>query len=451
VIEVPGQPLAERILRAAVAGDAPAQQLLLFGPAGSGKRRAALDAAWALMDPAGEHPRTAEALDLTEVEAVGQQILLRDLEAALAQIASRPTVMARRVMIVHGAERLREQEGAPRLLKTLEEPPPLSHIVLVSDSPADLLDTLRSRCLPVPFRAAGWRATAEAGGPFELAMRAIGVELALAALADGATSPGRLVRELQGRMEAAADANPSAELEALRVEAAALDGRRGGRTAAKRAEDQEKRERRRMVTDGWTLVLDSAAATAADALAVAVGAEAAPAKKKTRRGSRGGRNRKKKPAAATTAADGGETEAEGNTAADSDASEPAAPRIHVPDLELGDDTPKPARKRTPKPKPSAAEGDEEGAEQIAAAIAVAQDGDDAEPAPAKKKTRRGSRGGRNRKKPAAAGAAATGAAAAENGAEPAASAAEPQTSSNGGEPASDEYVPMSEWLDDLDA
>jgi DNA polymerase-3 subunit delta' len=275
VIEVPGQPLAERILRAAVAGDAPAQQLLLFGPAGTGKRRAALDAAWALMDPAAEHPRTAEALDLTEVEAVGQQILLRDLEAALAQIASRPTVMARRVMIVHGAERLREQEGAPRLLKTLEEPPPLSHIVLVSDSPADLLDTIRSRCLPVPFRAAGWRATAEAGGPFELAMRAIGVELALAALADGATSPGRLVRELQGRMEAAADANPSAELEALRVEAAALDGRRGGRTAAKRAEDQEKRERRRMVTDGWTLVLDSAAATAADALAVAVGAEAA--------------------------------------------------------------------------------------------------------------------------------------------------------------------------------
>ena len=123
-----------------------------------GKRKAALDAAWALMDPESAHRRTDQALDLTVVEAVGQQILLRDLEGALAEIASRPMVMARRVMIVQGAERLREQEGAPRLLKTLEEPPPLSHIVLVSDSPADLLDTLRSRCLPVPSRRA-------AGGP----------------------------------------------------------------------------------------------------------------------------------------------------------------------------------------------------------------------------------------------------------------------------------------------
>ena len=275
MIELPDQPLAQRILRAAVAAESPAHQLLLFGPPGTGKRRAALEVAWALMDPAGEHRHTAEALDLTVVEAVGQQILLRDLEAALTQIASRPTVMARRVMIVQGAERLREQEGAPRLLKTLEEPPPLSHIVLVSDSPADLLDTIRSRCLPVPFRAAGWRTRAEAGGPFEHAMRAIGVELALAALAGEAPSPGRLVRELQGRMESAADANPSGALEALRAEAAELDGKRGGRTAAKRAEDQEKRERRRMVTDGWTLVLDSAAATAADALAVAIGAEGA--------------------------------------------------------------------------------------------------------------------------------------------------------------------------------
>jgi DNA polymerase-3 subunit delta' len=275
VIDVPGQPLAQKVLRAAVAGDAPAQQLLLFGPAGTGKRTAAHDAAWALMDPGGTHRHTGQALDLTLVQAAGQQILLRDLEAGLAEIASRPSVLARRVMIVLGAERLREQEGAPRLLKTLEEPPPRSHIILVSDHPADLLDTIRSRCLPVPFRAAGWRATAEAGGPFELAMRAIGVELALAALAGRASSPGALVRQLQGQMEAEALAHPSDDLEALRADAEALDGKRGGRTAAKRAEDQMKREVRRKVTDGWTLVLDSAAATASDALAVAVGAEGA--------------------------------------------------------------------------------------------------------------------------------------------------------------------------------
>ena len=161
--------------------------------------------------------------------------------------------------------------------------------------------------------------------------------------------------------------------------------------------------------------------------AVADAAEAPPVKKKTRRGSRGGRNRKKKPAAASDT-----TEPEETPTAEAP---PAAPRIHVPDADLEEKPP--ARKRTPKPMPSAEEGEGEAVEQVAAAVAAEMDG--AEAAPAKKKTRRGSRGGRNRKKPAAA--------TADNGGEPTAAV----VSGNGAEAASDEYVPMSEWLDDLDA
>jgi ribonuclease G len=92
--------------------------------------------------------------------------------------------------------------------------------------------------------------------------------------------------------------------------------------------------------------------------------EAEKPKKKTRRGSRGGRRRKKKPAAATATAEGnGE-----------------APKIHLPDPELG---------RAEESEPEAE------------AEAVSEDGAEA-PKP-KKKTRRGSRGGRRRrKKPAGA-------------------------------------------------
>ena len=143
------------------------------------------------------------------------------------------------------------------------------------------------------------------------------------------------------------------------------------------------------------------------------------------------------------ATDGAEPAEAPETEAAEEASSATTPRIHVPDFELGDEKPKPARKRTPKPKPSADEGDGEAAEQVAEVVAEETDG--AEATPAKKKTRRGSRGGRSRKKPAAV---------ADNGAEPAAEAAEPEpqaeVATNGGEPASDEYVPMSEWLDDLD-
>jgi DNA polymerase-3 subunit delta' len=298
VIDLPDQPLAQRMLRAGLARPNPPQQLLIFGPSGTGKREAALEIAWTLMDPAGAHPRTGQALDLTVVRALGNQILLADIEAGLTQIASRPSVMARRVMIIEGADRLREQEGAERILKTLEEPAPLSHIILVTDRPQDLLPTIRSRCLPVPFRPPGWRAIAarleaageapgraaaraRAEGPgavhasgFEREMCRIGVELGVAALR-GEGAPGGRIAAMQAQMDAAAAANPSPELVRLRAEADAMEGKRGGRTAAKRAEDQEKRERRRLVTDGWATVLDSAAGLVADALAIALGADGA--------------------------------------------------------------------------------------------------------------------------------------------------------------------------------
>jgi len=119
---------------------------------------------------------------------------------------------------------------------------------------------------------------------------------------------------------------------------------------------------------------------------------------------------------------------------------PAGPRIHVPDETLGRDG--------------------EAAEEIVAA-AVSENGaeapseDGAEAPKPKKRTRRGSRGGRNRKKKPAG-------AAAENGSEPTPGgeperqtkpepepvvAAPSQTEKTPSEGADWEYVPMSQWDD----
>jgi len=103
------------------------------------------------------------------------------------------------------------------------------------------------------------------------------------------------------------------------------------------------------------------------------GPEAEKPKKKTRRGSRGGRRRRKKPANGAAAAS---TDGEG-------------PKIHLPDPELG-------RDEEPEPEQAAAEPQ----------APVAVDGADAAPKP-KKKTRRGSRGGKRRRKSGAAKAAST--------------------------------------------
>jgi ribonuclease G len=153
-------------------------------------------------------------------------------------------------------------------------------------------------------------------------------------------------------------------------------------------------------------------------------------KKKTRRGSRGGRKRKKTPAATET------TEAEGETEGASEGTnEPSrGVTIHVPGDDLGRDGA--AEPEAPQPtEPEAVEP--EAPETDPADEPVTGDAEEA-PKP-KKKTRRGTRGGRNRKKKPATGA--------QNGAE-----ASPDRST--GEPDSEngdfDYVPMSEWADELE-
>jgi DNA polymerase-3 subunit delta' len=57
-----------------------------------------------------------------------------------------------RAIVIHPAEAL-QPAAANALLKTLEEPPPATVIVMVADRPARLLATIRSRCEAVALRA----------------------------------------------------------------------------------------------------------------------------------------------------------------------------------------------------------------------------------------------------------------------------------------------------------
>ncbi len=156
-----------------------------------------------------------------------------------------------------------------------------------------------------------------------------------------------------------------------------------------------------------------------------VGAEEAPKpKKKTRRGSRGGRNRKKKTATVEAAAG---TDGESDGASEESPESSRAVTIHVP----GDDLGREGAVEPAEPAPTEAEAADGSAEG------------ESEPTPAaKKKTRRGSRGGRNRKKKTAA---------ATNGAEAAAGAEEPVQAEEPSTNGEFDYVPMSEWADELES
>jgi DNA polymerase-3 subunit delta' len=153
-----------------------ASSFLFAGPAGIGKRSFALKLAQAMLcqtrpeaalDPcdacpgctqvvAGTHPdvmRVAKPEGKAEIpvalikgdqEHPGREGLRHD-------ISLKPYMGGRKIAIIDDADYL-NAEGANALLKTLEEPPPRSVLILIGTSPAKQLPTIRSRCQLVRFR-----------------------------------------------------------------------------------------------------------------------------------------------------------------------------------------------------------------------------------------------------------------------------------------------------------
>jgi DNA polymerase-3 subunit delta' len=149
---------AKRLLRAALAE--PAHAYLFHGPAGIGKRKAAVAFAAELI---GEHDRVERGAhpDVYVLEPLGDQIRIDAIRELRRDLHMRPYEADRRVYLVLGAHLLND-EAADALLKDLEEPPAYAVIVLVADELGPLSETIRSRCQLVPFRRLSEQAVREA-------------------------------------------------------------------------------------------------------------------------------------------------------------------------------------------------------------------------------------------------------------------------------------------------
>src|SRR5947209_5899107 len=147
--EVVEQAEAKRLLHAALA-DGPAHAYLFHGPAGVGKRTAALAFAAELIGDGGRVARRAHP-DLYLVEPLGDQIRIDDVRELRRDLHMRPFEADRRVYLLFSAETMNE-DAADALLKDLEEPPEYAVIVLVADDIGPLPETIRSRCQMIPFR-----------------------------------------------------------------------------------------------------------------------------------------------------------------------------------------------------------------------------------------------------------------------------------------------------------
>jgi DNA polymerase III subunit delta' len=196
--DVQGHPRIQAILRRALERDRVPPALLLTGPEGVGKKTLALAVAQAVLcerAPAGEAcgecrtcrwvaaAITAPRLEELRREADGHsdedvwrnfrihpdlvlvegwwltktgrprsepEIRIAQVRDLVREIAGVPFEARRRVFVIDDAHTIND-EAQNALLKSLEEPPRRSHIVLVTSVPLGLRQTIRSRCQTLRF------------------------------------------------------------------------------------------------------------------------------------------------------------------------------------------------------------------------------------------------------------------------------------------------------------
>lgn len=217
-----GQPAAQTVLERAITSGRVHHAYRFVGPAGVGKRTAASLMAQALVCEtptpfacgscsacrravtlASEAPRVPRHPDVVFVgrgiyppallgksEAVG--ISVEQIRRIVLPRVGMPPHEARSlVFIVHAADEL-TSGAANALLKTLEEPRPGVHFILLSDRPAKMLDTILSRTLAVRF------------GPLpedvlQTLLEKEGLDPGLASLSQGSLEKARLLSEPEAR------------------------------------------------------------------------------------------------------------------------------------------------------------------------------------------------------------------------------------------------------------
>jgi DNA polymerase-3 subunit delta' len=166
--------IVERFRRA-IGRNRLAHTFLFVGPEGIGKRTFARKLAQALLcqksppetlDPCGKCAACVQAVagshpDLIQiVRPEGKSNLPVELfigtrekrgqEGLCHELALKPFMGGKRIAIIDDADDL-EAEGANALLKTLEEPPPQSVLILIGTSEQMQLPTIRSRCQVIYF------------------------------------------------------------------------------------------------------------------------------------------------------------------------------------------------------------------------------------------------------------------------------------------------------------
>jgi len=159
--QIVGQTSAIRSLRSSLRKGAISHAYLFFGPEGIGKKLTAFGLAKAVncLQQVGDFCGSCDACrriekgihpDFFFIEPDGVNVKVDQLRDLQASIRYRPYLAKKKVCIIDQAERM-NISSANSILKTLEEPPADTIIILVTSSLERILPTIRSRCRTVQF------------------------------------------------------------------------------------------------------------------------------------------------------------------------------------------------------------------------------------------------------------------------------------------------------------
>ena len=143
---------ALRYLRRAHEQNRLAHAYLISGPPGSGKRHVAAELASTVngTNPGDVFSAKARDIFVAEPESRSRRIVIEQIRQLEHALRMRATNGRRKVAIIVEADRLQPQ-AANAFLKTLEEPPNDSLLLLLSALPEALPDTVVSRCIAIPL------------------------------------------------------------------------------------------------------------------------------------------------------------------------------------------------------------------------------------------------------------------------------------------------------------